>query len=102
MANAPVTLEAAGVSTYSQLHALSTDEVIKRLDEHRERGGDVPLHEGDAFLAVLVLRAVADLGDASKRLETATHRLVWLTRALVAVAVIALAVSLVALVVNSL
>jgi hypothetical protein len=51
----------------------------------------VPLHAGDAFLAVLVLRAVADLADATKRLEKATNRLVWLTLALVVATVIVVA-----------
>jgi hypothetical protein len=35
----PVTLEAAGVRSYSELYKLPTDEVIRRLDENR-----VPLH----------------------------------------------------------
>jgi hypothetical protein len=88
MVGIPVTLEAVGVENYSQLYALSTTEIIKRLDEKA-----VPLHEGDAFLAVLVLRGVADLADASKRLEKATTRLLWLTAALVVVTAIAVIVS---------
>jgi hypothetical protein len=93
MAEVPVTLEAVDVKTYSELYGLSTAEVIKRLDEKKKKGRDVPLHEGDAFLAVLVLRGVADLAEASKRLETATDRLVWLTRALLAATVIALVIA---------
>jgi len=89
MAHVPVSLEAVGVEKYSQLYALSTAEVINRLDEKA-----MPLHEGDAFLAVLVLRGVADLADASKRLERATNRLLWLTAALVVVTAIAVVVSL--------
>jgi len=88
MVGIPVTLEAVGVESYSQLYALSTTEIIERLDKKA-----VPLHEGDAFLAVLVLRGVADLADASKRLEKATTRLLWLTAALVVVTAIAVIVS---------
>ena len=90
MANVPVTLEVVNVKSYSELFALPPDEVLRRLDS----GSVVPLHEGDAFLAVLVLRSVADLTSASKRLETATNRLLWLTAALVVVAAIAVVVSL--------
>jgi hypothetical protein len=72
----PVTLETVGVESYSQLYALPTT---------------VPLHAGDAFLAVLVLRAVADLADATKRLEKATNCLVWLTLVLVVATVIVVA-----------
>jgi hypothetical protein len=91
MAKVPVTLEAVDVKSYSELFALSPAEVLRRLDA----GTVVPLHEGDAFLAVLVLRGVADLADASKRLETATDRLVWLTRALLAATVIAVVIAVV-------
>jgi hypothetical protein len=90
MAEVPVTLEAVEVKSYSELFALSPAEVLRRLDA----GSVVPLHEGDAFLAVLVLRSVADLASASKRLETTTNRLLWLTAALVVVTAIAVGVSL--------
>lgn len=86
MAEVPVPLAAVGVKSYSELHALPTAEVVRRLDERAV----VPLHEGDAFLAVLVLRAVADLADASKRLERATNRLLALTAVLVEVTVAAI------------
>jgi hypothetical protein len=89
MAQVPVTLEAVKVKSYSELFALEPDEVLRRLD-----AGSVPLHEGDAFLAVLVLRSVGDLASASKRLETATNRLLLLTGVLVAVTAIAVVVSL--------
>jgi hypothetical protein len=84
----PVTLETAGIENYSELYAMPTADVLKRLDEK-----NVPLHEGDAFLAVLVLRAVADLADASKRLERTTNRLLWLTAALVIVTAVAVVAS---------
>jgi hypothetical protein len=75
----PVPLEAVKVKSYSELFSLPTAEVVRRLDAKTE----VPLHEGDAFLAVLVLRAVADLSDATKRLEKATYLLLVLTSVLV-------------------
>jgi hypothetical protein len=90
MAEVPVTLEAVKVKSYSELFELPPSEVLRRLDA----GTVVPLHEGDAFLAVLVLRSVADLASASMRLETATNRLLWLTAALVIVTAIAVGVSL--------
>jgi hypothetical protein len=81
----PVTLDAVDVDSYSELLALSPAEVVRRLDKKDE----VPLHEGDAFLAVLVLRAVGDLADATKRLERATYLLLALTVVLVVVALVA-------------
>jgi hypothetical protein len=90
MGHTPVTLEAVKVNSYAELFALPPAEVLQRLDA----GSGVPLHEGDAFLAVLVLRSVADLSDASTRLERATKRLLALTAVLVLVTVIAVVVSL--------
>jgi hypothetical protein len=80
----PITLEAAGVRTYAELFDLPTEEVIRRLDE-----GGVPLHPGDAFLALLVLRGVAGLRDSAERLDTAGRRfeIAGLVLALVAVTV---------------
>jgi hypothetical protein len=80
----PVPLEAVEVTSYSELFSLPTAEVVQRLDARTE----VPLHEGDAFLAVLVLRAVADLSDATKRLEKATYLLLVLTGVLVVLALV--------------
>jgi hypothetical protein len=68
VADTPVTLEAVGVKTWDELYALPSSEVIKRMSTR-----SVPLHAGDAFLAVLVMRAVADLAAASQRLDTAAR-----------------------------
>ncbi len=94
MARLPVTLEAVGVRTYAELFELPTAEVIQRLDSQQVKGGDIPLHSGDAFLAVLVLRGVADLAAATRRLETATKGLIWLTVALLVAAVVTVVVDL--------
>lgn len=59
-----MTLEAVGVSSYRELYELGTEEVLERLTQRR-----VPLHEGDAFLAVLVLRAVGELREATAGLD---------------------------------
>jgi hypothetical protein len=77
MAEAPITLETLGLRSWSELYELPSSEVVAKLDK-------VPLHAGDAFLAVMVLRAVADLAKASRRLEWLTYALVALTVALVA------------------
>jgi hypothetical protein len=77
-------LAAVNVQSYSELLALPTAEVVRRLDQQPE----VPLHDGDAFLAVLVLRAVGELADATKRLERVTYLLLILTAVLVVMAVI--------------
>jgi hypothetical protein len=63
----PVTLEAAGVKSYAELYALPLGDVLQRLDE----GAGRTLHPGDAFLAVVVLRAVAELGESTRRLDAA-------------------------------
>jgi hypothetical protein len=76
----PVTLESINLDSFSQLYALPSEKVVEKLDK-------VPLHEGDAFLAVVVLRAVGDLAAATKRLEKLTWALVGLSVALVALAI---------------
>jgi hypothetical protein len=62
-----VVLEAVGVESYADLYNLDASEVLTRIDKR-----NVPLHVGDAFLAVLVLRAVDDLGRARHRFERGT------------------------------
>jgi hypothetical protein len=91
MSKVPVTLETVDVKSWSELFARPPAEILQRLD----KGPGVPVNEGDAFLAVLVLRSVTDPGDASKHLEKATTRLFWLTAALVIVTAIAVGVFLV-------
>jgi hypothetical protein len=78
-ASNPVTLESLGLSNWSELYGMSSREIVGKL-------GKGPVHPGDAFLAVMVLRAVDDLGRASRRLEWLTCALVALTVALVALA----------------
>jgi hypothetical protein len=62
MTEVPVTLEAVGVKSYSELYALPTVEVIRKLDAKRNAGRDVPLHEGDGSIA----RATIGAGQASR------------------------------------
>lgn len=83
MEHVPVTLEAAGVKSYAELFALPLDDVMDRLDTARDT-----LHPGDAFLAVIVLRAVVELRDSAVRLDNARVR--W-ERFMIALAVIATA-----------
>jgi hypothetical protein len=80
----PVTLEALGLVSYSQLYDLDSDDVVRRLDR-------VPVHEGDAFLAVMVLRAVTDLRRSAERLD---HTRRGLERFMAALAVIATATTI--------
>jgi hypothetical protein len=79
-----VVLEAVGVNSYSELMALDVDEVVRLMDERK-----APLHPGDAFLAVLVLKAVSDLTETSRALDRARKGFerATLVLALVAVAV---------------
>jgi hypothetical protein len=79
-----VVLEAVGVNSYAELADLGTSEVIRRMDDRRP-----PLHPGDAFLAVLVLRAVSELRQSAEHLDSVRRRLEWATLVL---AVLALAV----------
>jgi hypothetical protein len=82
----PITLEAAGVRTYAELYDLPTDDVVRRLDEKQ-----VPLHPGDAFLAVMLLRAVVELRKSAERLDAAGHNF---RTASIALAVFAVAVAI--------
>lgn len=66
-----MTLESAKVKSYAELYGLPMAEVMKRLDE----GAREILHPGDAFLAVMVLRAVAELSESTSRLDTARKTL---------------------------
>lgn len=87
-----ITLEAIGLRSWDQLYAKDPAEVIRLMSEK-----NVPLHPGDAFLAVLVVRSVADLATASDRLEGLTKRLELLTWALAILGVLTFAVGLIAL-----
>jgi hypothetical protein len=91
-----VTLEAVGLKTLSELYELDPAEVVKRMDE-----GNVPVNPGDAFLAVLLLRGVHDLREATLDLDKSTERLARLTRALVGLTVALLVVAATTLVVAS-
>jgi hypothetical protein len=84
MPDQPITLETAGVKTYSDLYDMPTGKAIKLIDEK-----NVPLHAGDAFIAVLVLRGVRELGEATERLDAAATRfqIAGIVLAVVAVAV---------------
>jgi hypothetical protein len=79
MSRTPVTLEALGLRSLSDLYNADTDEIVASLDK-------VPLHEGDAFLAVLVLRAVNDLRVSAERLDRTRRGLEWFGTALAIVA----------------
>jgi hypothetical protein len=79
-------LEAVGVESYAEVYALDAAELLERIDER-----SVPLHPGDAFLAVLVLRAVADLRETTKALDKARSRF---DRATFVLAILALAVGI--------
>ncbi len=87
-----VVLENMGVQSYGDLLKLDTADAVARIDESEV------LHPGDAALAVLVLRGVADLRAATLALDIASTRLLQLTRALVILAALTLAVAIVALV----
>jgi hypothetical protein len=79
VARAPIiTLEAIGLTRLSELYELDPDEVVKLMDER-----NVPLNPGDAFLAVVVLRAIRDLRKATLDLDESTARLATLTWVLV-------------------
>jgi hypothetical protein len=86
----PITLEAIGLNSWAELYALDSAELVEKL-------GRVPLHAGDAFIAVMVLRGVADLRKATEALDRSTEQLINLTRALFAVAIISLIVAVLAI-----
>jgi hypothetical protein len=92
MSPTPVTLESIGVRNWSELYALDTAEILRRMDEK-----NVPLHPGDAFLAITVLRGVSDLQKATAALDRGTARLVHLTWALLALAVTSVILAVAAL-----
>jgi hypothetical protein len=106
MPEIPVTLENIGLKTWQDLFDLEPTETVRRMSEKY-----VPLHAGDAFLAVLLVRAISDLGRAtdrleassrrmeasSGRLETGTSWLIRLTWALAALAVVSVVVAIIAL-----
>jgi hypothetical protein len=85
-----VVLEAVGVKSYSELAALSTAEVIRRMDERRPA-----LHPGDAFLSVLVLSAVTELRETTKSLDAAKRGFECATIALAAAGVLLTAATVV-------
>ncbi|MBB4663024.1 hypothetical protein [Conexibacter arvalis] len=62
------TLEALNLRSYEELHQLPVGEIIANL--HR-----VPLHDGDAFLAVLAVRALSELSDTTAAVGRAVDEL---------------------------
>ncbi len=107
MPDIPITLENIGLKTWQELYELEPAETIQRMSEKY-----VPLHAGDAFLAVLVVRAITNLIGAtghleastqrieasSGRLETGTTWLIRLTWALAGLSVISVVIAIVALI----
>ena len=87
-----ITLEAIGLKSWDQLYEKDPAEIIRLMSEK-----NVPLHPGDAFLAVLVVRSVADLAAASDRLEDLTLRLELLTWALAILGALTFVVAVIAL-----
>jgi len=90
----PITLEAIGLERWQQLYELDPADVIERMDKAR-----APLHAGDAFLAVLQLRAIADTTRSVDALDAGTKTLNRATVFLVVLGIASLAVSIVALIV---
>jgi hypothetical protein len=59
MPEVPITLDSIGLTSWAELYSKDPSEIIRLMSEK-----DVPVHAGDAFLAVLVVRSVADLAFA--------------------------------------
>ena len=57
------------MGSYEELFKLDTIEAIRRMDKQ-----SAPLHAGDAFLAVMVLRGVSELRESAERLDRASRR----------------------------
>ncbi|UGS35635.1 hypothetical protein [Capillimicrobium parvum] len=89
-----VVLEALGVESYGELMDMDTQSVVRKIDAAGP--GGVPLHQGDMTLAVLVLSAVADLEEATKRLDRARTRFERLGFALLIISTLATVVAAVA------
>lgn len=89
-----ITLEAIGLKTLSELYELDPVEIVKLMDER-----NVPVNPGDAFLAVLLLRGVEDLRQATLTLDRSTERLAMLTRVLVGLTIALLVAAVVTLIV---
>jgi hypothetical protein len=64
-----IVLDTIGVKSFTELGELDTAEVIQRVDERK-----TPLHPGDAFLGVLVLRGIGELQRSTERLDRASRR----------------------------
>ncbi|MEZ5076980.1 MAG: hypothetical protein R2725_06015 [Solirubrobacterales bacterium] len=88
----PITLEAIGLESWQQLYELDPEEVMARIDK-------APLHAGDAFLAVIQLRAMADTARSVKALDAGTKTLERATWILVVLGMVSLLIAVAALVV---
>jgi hypothetical protein len=84
-------LEDIGARSLADLAAKPTSEVIAHLDT-------LPVPSSEALLGAVVLHAVDDLRNATKRLDAGTDRLLTLTRALVVLATLTLAAAIATLV----
>lgn len=72
-------LERLNVDSFAELYGMDVETVLRKLDA----GPELPLQDGDAFLSVLNLRAIADLQAATAELDASTRSLSRLTWALV-------------------
>jgi hypothetical protein len=89
MAPASITLETIGLDSWEALYDKPPRQVIRLMTDK-----NVPVHPGDAFLAVLVIRSVADLTTATDRLEGLTKWLIGWTAALTILAVASIVIAL--------
>jgi hypothetical protein len=82
----PITLEAIGLESWQQLYDLDPAEVVEKIDR-------APLHPGDAFLAVVQLRAARNTTQAVAALDKGTRALERATWILVALGIVSLVIS---------
>lgn len=85
-------LTSAGFKSWDELYNTDHLEVLRRMDER-----EIAVAPSDAFLAILVLRSVADLAAASRRLESLNQRLERLTWAIAILASLTLVAAGIAL-----
>ena len=90
----PTLLRQLRVESFSELFERDPAELVEGLDRAwREGGGEFPMHEGDAVLTVMTLRAISALDEDVRSLDKSAGRLKWLTVALVVLTVVLLVIT---------
>jgi len=87
MDDRPTLLRQLRVESFFELFEHDPADLVEVLDRAWREGGEFPMHEGDAVLTVMTLRAISALDEDVRSLDKSASRLNRLTAVLVVLTV---------------